>query len=62
MIDFLKYVKYSGAAISITLNPFHWAWIPNVRFQSNEIWDYSKTIVVSFLFLSVRLWLDDGKW
>ena len=60
----LNWIRYSGASVSVTLNPFHWFWTP--RFFSEPIgeWpgpnEYSGRI--SFLFLSVRVWIDDGSW
>ena len=58
----INYLKYSGASIIITVNPLHWAWIPVFRRGSNEIWDYAETWAISFLFLTFRIWIDDGKW
>lgn len=60
MID-LNYLKYSGASIIITVNPFHWAWFPNIKREKELVWD-SDTFKVSVLFLTVRLWIDNGDW
>jgi hypothetical protein len=61
-MSFIDYLKYSGASVIITVNPYHWSWIPVYRYGSAEIWDYSKTYIISFLFLTIRIWLDDGNW
>jgi diadenosine tetraphosphate (Ap4A) HIT family hydrolase len=55
-----NYLRYSGASVSITINPFHWNIIPRY-FASNE-WPNEKTKAVSWLFLTIRFWLDDGSW
>lgn len=60
----LDWIRYSGASISITVNPFHWFWTP--RFFSETIGDWPGPNEycgrISFLFLSVRFWIDDGSW
>jgi hypothetical protein len=61
-MSFIDYLKYSGASVTMTVNPWHWAWIPVYRYGSAEIWDYSKTYTISFLFLTIRIWFDDGNW
>ena len=58
MID---YLKYSGASISVTLNPYHWAWIPIVRKEQEMTWE-TDAFVASILFLTIRIWIDDGSW
>jgi len=62
MKDFLKYLKYSGLSIAVTFNPFHWDFFPRIRYGSLEIWDTENTVAVSFLFLTIRFWIDDGSW
>ena len=57
----INYLKYSGASISVTLNPYHWAWIPVVRKEHEMNWD-TDAFVASILFLTIRIWIDDGSW
>lgn len=57
MID---YLKYSGVSLCITFNPYHWAWTPIVRREEMQ-WD-EDTFRASFLFLTLRIWIDDGSW
>lgn len=56
----INYLKYSGASLAITFNPYHWAWIPIVRREEMD-WD-EDTFRASFLFLTFRLWIDNGEW
>lgn len=57
----INYLKYSGVSICVTLNPYHWAWIPIARREQDLVWD-DDTFRVSILFLTVRIWIDDGSW
>ena len=56
-----NYLKYSGASISITLNPYHWAWVPIIGKEVEDTWE-TESFRVSVLFLTVRVWIDDGSW
>jgi hypothetical protein len=56
----LNYLKYSGASVILTVNPFHWRIIP--MYVKNQEWGEENTHAVSWLFLTVRVWLDDGSW
>ena len=60
----LKWLKYSGASVSITLNPFHWFWTPRVSYQPRGDWagPNEHTINICLLFLTLRFWIDDGSW
>ncbi|MEY3610060.1 MAG: hypothetical protein RLZZ264_581 [Bacillota bacterium] len=58
--NFIKYLTYSGSSIIITLNPLHWRVIPYFR-RSNEL-GREKTRVLSWAFLTITFWLDDGSW
>jgi hypothetical protein len=58
--NFINYLKYSGSSIIITLNPLHWRIIPYFR-RSSE-WGQEKTRVLSWAFLTITFWLDDGSW
>ena len=62
MKQLVDYLRYSGLSISITFNPFHWAFMPRIQRGSLEVWDTSDSFAVSFLFLTIRFWIDDGKW
>jgi hypothetical protein len=59
----LKWIKHSGASVIFTLNPLHWSLVPWVRAEYNE-WagPNERTKSVTCLFLTVRVWIDDGSW
>lgn len=57
----INYLKYSGASITLAVNPCHWSWIPVFRIEQDLAWE-SETLYVSILFLTVRIWIDDGSW
>ena len=61
-MKFFNYLKYSGLVVTITVNPYHWSWIPVLRFnESIEMW-HNDTVRFSILFLTIRLWIDNGDW
>jgi hypothetical protein len=61
-MNLINYFKYSGLTITITVNPYHWAWIPVFVFdESVDMW-YNNTVRISILFLTVRFWIDNGDW
>jgi len=60
MID---YLRYSGASIIFQLNPLHWKVLPWIRKESNAEWGSAEhTYSFSFLFLTIRIWIDNGDW
>ena len=60
MID---YLRYSGASIIFQLNPLHWKVLPWIRKESNTEWGSAEhTYSFSFLFLTIRIWIDNGDW
>lgn len=56
----IKYFRYSGASITISLNPFYWRVLPWF-YKEYTGWD-DKTYCFTFLFLTVRIWIDNGEW
>jgi len=58
-----KWLAYSGMCVIITFNPLHWWWVPRTRKETTE-WSGPNewTGSVSWLFLTVRIWFDDGSW
>ena len=61
---YLKWIRYSGASVILTLNPVHWNWIPRARHEKTAEWPSpnENTHMVSWLFLTVRAWTDNGDW
>jgi hypothetical protein len=61
-MSFINYLKYSGVSVTMTVNPCHWAWIPRFFHGKEDAWDDTETLSVSVLFLTMRIWIDDGSW
>lgn len=61
MKQFLDYLRYSGLSVSFTLNPFHWHYMPRIFVREKDPWDVPSG-AFSFLFLTIRVWIDDGSW
>ena len=59
----IAWLMYSGAAVTVTLNPAHWSLCPWARKDYNE-WAGPRewTGSAGWLFLTVRVWIDDGSW
>jgi hypothetical protein len=60
----LNWVRYSGVSVIITLNPLHWRWIPAAKHEQNIEWPNPNehTYMAAWLFLTVRIWIDNGDW
>jgi hypothetical protein len=58
------WIKYSGISVIFTLNPVHWRWLPQARQEKTMEWPSpnENTYMVSWLFLTVRAWTDNGDW
>ena len=58
-----NWIRYSGASISITVNPLHWRLIPDFQ-EPLDTWigPNEKRLYLSWLMLTVRIWIDDGAW
>jgi hypothetical protein len=59
----INWLKYSGASVSVTLNPYHWSLVPFARSIASE-WELpnERNYSVGWLFLTIRVWIDDGTW
>ena len=64
MNSVLKWVRYSGASVIVTVNPAHWRWAPTAQHERGVEWPSpnEQTYMVSWLFLTVRIWIDNGDW
>ena len=56
----INYLKYSGIVFIIVVNPLHWNVMP--RYFRNQEWGDEDTHAFSWLFLTIRVWIDDGSW
>lgn len=58
-----NYLRYSGASVIISINPLHWSLRPFYRNEHSNEWEMAdKQWSVGWLFLTVRVWIDDGRW
>lgn len=60
----LKWLKYSGASVSVTLNPMHWRWTFLIGLAKQTEWPSpnERMLTIGWLFLTIRIWIDDGSW
>jgi hypothetical protein len=57
----LKYLRYSGCSVILSLNPLYWKVLPWYR-REDDSWESSNTYACGFLFLTIRVWIDNGDW
>lgn len=58
-----NYLRYSGASVIISINPLHWSWRPFARNEKNNEWGMpNEQWAAGWLFLTIRVWVDDGRW
>jgi hypothetical protein len=60
----MKWLTYSGLSVIITFNPLHWRWMPAGGEAFRDVWasPNERSYYAGWLFLTVRLWIDDGSW
>lgn len=61
----IDWLRYSGACVTITLNPWHWRWTPMIQRENHHDWPLGpneQTWCVTWLMLTVRVWIDNGDW
>lgn len=59
-----KWLRYSGACVTMTVNPWHWTLVPLFFKDDNNGWlgPNERTWRMSWLMITVRVWIDDGSW
>lgn len=59
-----NWIKYSGVSICFTLNPWHWRLLPTATKEFEDVWQgpNQRTWYISWLMLTIRVWVDDGSW
>jgi hypothetical protein len=59
-----KWLRYSGFSVIILGNPVHWSVLPWWRREANDGWPSpnERTYSVGWMFLTLRIWIDDGSW
>lgn len=58
----INWIRYSGISIVISLNPLWWKVLPWCRNETTNEWPEARTYAFGFLGLTIRVWLDNGKW
>lgn len=60
----MTWLRYSGASIAITVNPYHWRLIPQAGQAFTDEWagPNERSYYACWLFLTLRLWIDNGDW
>lgn len=58
--DILDYFRFSEIVFIFCLNPFNWRFVP--RYFKNTEWRKDRDYTISFLFLTIRVSIDDGSW
>ena len=60
----MAWLRYSGFSVIIVGNPCHWSLWPWARREPNDGWPSpnERTWSVGWLFLTFRMWIDDGSW
>lgn len=61
---YLKWFRYSGASVILVVNPLHWQLTPRAMREHGDGWagPNERTWSVSWLFFTLRIWIDDGSW
>jgi len=59
----MNWLRYSGCSVIITVNPVWWRLVPWAQQDYTE-WagPDERTYSAGWLFLTVRVWLDNGAW
>jgi hypothetical protein len=62
--NLINWARYSGVSIIFTLNPLHWRWVPVIRCEKTLEWPSPNehTYMIGWVFLTIRMWIDDGSW
>jgi len=59
-----NWLRYSGCTVMFRLNPLHWNLIPKMmkEYDDMPLGPNEWRGCFMFLFLTIRVWIDDGKW
>lgn len=57
------WLLYSGIDVIITVNPAQWRWSPWASTAQDE-WSgpNRRTLNIGWLFLTIKIWKDNGVW
>jgi hypothetical protein len=62
LVNWYDWIRYSGAVVTIHLNPLHWWVWPHWSRHKSEMGERDMRWTFKFLFVKVSFWLDDGRW
>lgn len=59
-----NWLKYSGLCVILQFNPLNWTLLPTFKRERDITIDGPNTWTgkFNFLFLTIRLWFDNGDW
>jgi hypothetical protein len=57
----MKWLRYSGISLGITVNPFHWTFAARV-IEPTDMDPCLYGFYVSAGFIWLRFWIDNGEW
>ena len=61
--NLITWLRYSGFCVIIQGNPLYWKLWPWLRREYHEwMGPQEKTWAATWLFLTIRIWIDDGSW
>ena len=59
----LDWMQHSGSSVTIIVNPCHWRLVPwYERDDDIMISPQYRSVCVGWLFIVVKLWIDDTTW
>lgn len=61
-VKLVDWLRYSGATVTLHLNPLYWWVIPSLQRRTNELGERDRRWEFKFLFLKINVWIDDGRW
>jgi hypothetical protein len=63
-VKMFKWLRYSGASVTITVNPHTGVGATGTpsSFKTNGWAQHEQAWFVGWLFLTIRIWVDDGSW
>lgn len=61
-VKWFNWVRYSGAVITLHLNPLYWWAVPYFKQVENEFGEQDRRWEFKFLCLKLTVWLDNGEW
>jgi hypothetical protein len=57
----MKWLRYSGITLGMTVNPFHWAFGGHL-IKPTDMDPSQYGFYVSLGFVWLRIWIDNGDW